>query len=256
MLWCSHEISLLTPAIPTGLYHKLHGVHRPEAMKKTIIKRRKRVVAPANGNFPSRPASAVVTVPQQAQQQGAFTDGSQIDTEMGGMSITSPTPTHRGHLAVDFTTPRPPASTLAAPVAPMQQIEGSNAAGTYENPQSRQRKRSLSQAMDADSPDGRGHQSISSILNNAHGGAGGDVPIEPSLLALGIVNNAELTPQQKRQQLLERKAAIENETRRLQEALELCNTEIEKLEEGKDTITESNSEMVARAVAAAAVVGN
>ncbi|KAF8535979.1 hypothetical protein BDD12DRAFT_719709, partial [Trichophaea hybrida] len=25
-----------------GLYHKLHGVHRPEAMKKTIIRRRKR----------------------------------------------------------------------------------------------------------------------------------------------------------------------------------------------------------------------
>ncbi|KAL5633222.1 hypothetical protein ACGC1H_003653 [Rhizoctonia solani] len=28
-----------------GLYHKLHGTHRPEAMKKTVIKRRKRVTA-------------------------------------------------------------------------------------------------------------------------------------------------------------------------------------------------------------------
>jgi hypothetical protein len=31
-----------------GLYHKLHGVPRPVAMKKTVIKRRKRV--PAVGN--------------------------------------------------------------------------------------------------------------------------------------------------------------------------------------------------------------
>ncbi|KAG8936004.1 putative electron transfer flavoprotein subunit [Tulasnella sp. 418] len=30
-----------------GLYHKLHGTHRPEAMKKTVIKRRKRVPAAA-----------------------------------------------------------------------------------------------------------------------------------------------------------------------------------------------------------------
>lgn len=49
----------------TGLYHKLHGVHRPEAMKKSIIKRRKRVVAPANGNFASSPAA-----PAPVQQGG------------------------------------------------------------------------------------------------------------------------------------------------------------------------------------------
>jgi GATA-binding protein len=29
----------------SGLYHKLHGTHRPEAMKKSVIKRRKRVTA-------------------------------------------------------------------------------------------------------------------------------------------------------------------------------------------------------------------
>lgn len=51
----------------TGLYHKLHGVHRPEAMKKSIIKRRKRVVAPANGNFASSPAA---TAPAPVQQGG------------------------------------------------------------------------------------------------------------------------------------------------------------------------------------------
>jgi len=33
----------------TGLYYKLHGVHRPVAMKKSVIKRRKRVVPAPQG---------------------------------------------------------------------------------------------------------------------------------------------------------------------------------------------------------------
>ena len=37
----------------SGLYHKLHGVPRPGTMKKTMIKRRKRVVAPPDGSFNS-----------------------------------------------------------------------------------------------------------------------------------------------------------------------------------------------------------
>lgn len=46
-----------------GLYHKLHGVHRPVAMKKSIIKRRKRVVPamqeqePNNAHLTSFPVS-------------------------------------------------------------------------------------------------------------------------------------------------------------------------------------------------------
>ncbi|KAG8914620.1 putative electron transfer flavoprotein subunit [Tulasnella sp. 417] len=41
-----------------GLYHKLHGTHRPETMKKTVIKRRKRVPAaagPRNNNDGASP---------------------------------------------------------------------------------------------------------------------------------------------------------------------------------------------------------
>jgi GATA-binding protein len=40
-----------------GLYHKLHGVPRPVAMKKTVIKRRKRVPAVGVGNNSSRSGS-------------------------------------------------------------------------------------------------------------------------------------------------------------------------------------------------------
>jgi GATA-binding protein len=37
--------ALTAPTIMTGLYFKLHGTHRPNSMKKTVIKRRKRVPA-------------------------------------------------------------------------------------------------------------------------------------------------------------------------------------------------------------------
>lgn len=40
----SHKIYHHRKLIILGLYHKLHGVHRPVGMKKSIIKRRKRVV--------------------------------------------------------------------------------------------------------------------------------------------------------------------------------------------------------------------
>lgn len=51
------SLSLKThPCVPlltdSGLYYKLHGVHRPVAMKKAIIKRRKRVVPAVQGAAP------------------------------------------------------------------------------------------------------------------------------------------------------------------------------------------------------------
>ena len=221
-------------------------------MKKTIIKRRKRVVAPANNNFSPSPSPAnlhTVTVPHQ--RHAPPPTGSQIDTEMSGMQIT-PSSNHpqRNILAVDFTTPSRPSMMSTAPVAPMQN-NGQNNNASYENQP--QRKRSLSQAMEGDSPDGRGHQSIHSILNNSN--RSGDVPIEPSLLALGTV---ELTPEVKRQQLVERKMQLERETKRIREELENCNLEIQRIDE-RQRIDESNNNaaMVARAaVAASAVVEN
>lgn len=64
-----------------GLYHKLHGVPRPVAMKKTVIKRRKRVpaVGSAGRNSPggpshseqNSPAPANAPIPQTATASGA-----------------------------------------------------------------------------------------------------------------------------------------------------------------------------------------
>lgn len=45
-----------------GLYHKLHGVHRPVSMKKSVIKRRKRIVPPG-------PGASFVGSPSQHSQE-------------------------------------------------------------------------------------------------------------------------------------------------------------------------------------------
>lgn len=56
------ELILLPLSLTTtGLYHKLHGVHRPVAMKKSVIKRRKRVVPATNEQDPN--ASQISSFP-------------------------------------------------------------------------------------------------------------------------------------------------------------------------------------------------
>lgn len=55
----------------TGLYFKLHGTHRPNSMKKTVIKRRKRVPAAAGMS------SARITDHQAAEALAGLSGGSQ-----------------------------------------------------------------------------------------------------------------------------------------------------------------------------------
>ncbi|KAF8421306.1 hypothetical protein EV426DRAFT_536661, partial [Tirmania nivea] len=137
-----------------GLYHKLHGVHRPEAMKKTIIKRRKRVVAPQHGSFNSIKQTTATTtaahnaVPPSSSQAAALhqlaqhisnaVGASDEDTDMGDSGSTSGDQTHQStasnesssnfnprYLPVDFTSSFRSQSTATlggsggAPLAPM-----------------------------------------------------------------------------------------------------------------------------------------
>jgi hypothetical protein len=78
----THVVSLNhVVALTVGLYHKLHGVPRPVAMKKTVIKRRKRVpaVGSSTRNSPggpshseqTSPARLNVPIPQTATATGA-----------------------------------------------------------------------------------------------------------------------------------------------------------------------------------------
>ncbi|KAI1386500.1 uncharacterized protein F4822DRAFT_318402 [Hypoxylon trugodes] len=49
-----------------GLYYKLHGVHRPVTMKKSIIKRRKRVIPANQGDSGAEDGMAVDSIEQQS----------------------------------------------------------------------------------------------------------------------------------------------------------------------------------------------
>jgi len=233
-------------------------------MKKTIIRRRKRVVAPANGNFTPGPVSVAnqVQSPQQPQQKHSLADTEMTDVSQ--LQISSPHPyaqqrqqqqhqqAHR-HFPppVDFTTHSHTMATDSA--IPMTAIPSSgqniHATLTQANPQSQQRKRSLSQSMEDDLLDSRGHQSINSILNISQGSTR-DVPIEPSLLAL--CQGPELTHDQKRQLLLEKRVLLVRESKRVKEELDNCTLELERLDESR---ARTNAAIARAAVAASAAVG-
>lgn len=262
-----------------GLYHKLHGVHRPEAMKKSVIKRRKRVVVPVNGNNNTAPAPAPAAAPgnefhqqlsaqtptpagradsfsvvQQQGQQGQHglqpTDVSDDDTAMtdaNGNSLRQPQLQHpdpeqrqypplvdfTGAFRQDKTDNNAPASSTEADsnqTSIPSDLSNSSAAVlaqlSTDNP-SQPRKRSLSVA-EADGDNQRTH-SINSILN-PHGQMS-NVPIEPSLLALGTGGSETiLTEEQKKQLLLQRRNDLERESKRIKAEMEECDKELEKLE--------------------------
>ncbi|RPA90246.1 hypothetical protein L873DRAFT_1831764 [Choiromyces venosus 120613-1] len=261
-----------------GLYHKLHGVHRPEAMKKSVIKRRKRVVVPTNGNNTTGPAPAPATAPgsefhqqlsaqtptpagraesfsvvqQQGQQDQQGQHGLQptnvsddtVMTDANGNSLGQlqyPDPEQRQYPPlVDFTGAFRKAKTdnnnpvSTAEIDSDQTFNPSDPANSSTaalaqlstDPPPQPRKRSLSVA-EADSDSQRAH-SINSILN-PHSQMS-TLPIEPSLLALGINGNESiLTEEQKRQLLLQRKNHLERESKRIKAEMEECDKELEKL---------------------------
>ncbi|KAL6710251.1 GATA type transcriptional activator of nitrogen-regulated proteins [Coniothyrium glycines] len=86
-----------------GLYYKLHGTHRPVAMKKQEIKRRKRVV-PAGDNTSQPPRSVTdYSPPQRTSETPAFEGSASPDSSSAIASREQFTPEPRGPLAVDFT---------------------------------------------------------------------------------------------------------------------------------------------------------
>ena len=76
----------LTAFLSIGLYFKLHGTHRPNSMKKTVIKRRKRVPAAAGMSSARitdhQAAEALVGIGQSGGSQHANTGGEESDNEI------------------------------------------------------------------------------------------------------------------------------------------------------------------------------
>ncbi|KAJ3491624.1 hypothetical protein NLI96_g555 [Meripilus lineatus] len=57
-VWMTCVFSILYDTEFLGLYFKLHGTHRPNSMKKTVIKRRKRVPAAPGSSSPTHPSTS------------------------------------------------------------------------------------------------------------------------------------------------------------------------------------------------------
>lgn len=93
-----------------GLYYKLHGVHRPVTMKKSVIKRRKRVVpapqatqasgadaaAPSGSPEPDHPSPAEEAPRGSINPDGSVNLGLRIRDEQGRSLLPEPVPSSRG----------------------------------------------------------------------------------------------------------------------------------------------------------------
>ncbi|KAF2785731.1 hypothetical protein K505DRAFT_368852 [Melanomma pulvis-pyrius CBS 109.77] len=161
-----------------GLYFKLHGTHRPVAMKKQEIKRRKRVVpaAPGDGNTQGAPSIASYSPKQRATQTPMFESSVSPDPSTAIETSEDYPPEPRGPLAIDFTNYY--ANTSPATGAPSS---SSNAPRGAPSP----RKRSRSATMESEgaptapeNPIPHRPNAISSILNHP---TTQDSNIDPSL---------------------------------------------------------------------------
>jgi hypothetical protein len=197
------------------LYYKLHGLHRPVAMKKQEIKRRKRVIPavpdpsssssssqqPPLNYSPHQPHpptprsfdSSVSPDPSTALSEPLDSYPSTTTAAAGGPA------SHRayGPPAVDFTNFYQPApSSAAAAYAHQQTPQQHQQQPSPQNPSPRKRSLSVAEADDttaaaaaaaaANGHPGNRASSISSILNPAGARqASLDAAIDPSLAALG-----------------------------------------------------------------------
>ncbi|KAK6544653.1 putative electron transfer flavoprotein subunit [Orbilia ellipsospora] len=238
-----------------GLYHKLHGVHRPETMKKSVIKRRKRVVPPSHfppAPIPRHPLARPDSYPPQQrpilpneytnsphsspQPPSSYMSRHDEDTRMSDSeeqarpnyraAMMGPDPslaTAARYAPQDFTNYRSMGTTLA-PMNNTQPTEDLRLSPLQPTTSSNGRKRSLSNGSQT-SPEpieisGTRLQSINSILNQPA------APMEPQLLQMSS------DPNVKRQQLMTRKRLAESEMERIEkerERIETERSEIEKL---------------------------
>ncbi|KAK6332327.1 putative electron transfer flavoprotein subunit [Orbilia brochopaga] len=232
-----------------GLYHKLHGVHRPETMKKTVIKRRKRVVPPSH--YPSQMlrnplGRSDYILPQRqllpndyqslhaSPQPQGYLQHREEDMRMSDSEDPlRPQPNYRAammgpdaatmnsgrYAPQDFTNYRALGATLA-PIS-NNQPEDLRLSPLQPTTPPSGRKRSLSNGSQTSAEpaeaSGTRLQSISSILNQPA------APLEPQLLQMSA------DPAVKRQQLMTRKRLAEAEMERIEKERERIEREREEI---------------------------
>ncbi|KAF2129426.1 hypothetical protein P153DRAFT_316365 [Dothidotthia symphoricarpi CBS 119687] len=164
-----------------GLYYKLHGTHRPVAMKKQEIKRRKRVVPAGDTNSQPSLSLADYSPNQRASETPAFEHSASPETSTTIASREGYTPEPRGPIAIDFTHYSGVLSITPRSLAPR-----TSSATQLGAPSPRKRSRSLSMDFEearpiAANPIPHRPNAISSILNPPRAE---DANIDPSLSAM------------------------------------------------------------------------
>lgn len=121
-----------------GLYYKLHGVHRPVSMKKSIIKRRKRVVPNAAGGEEADDLEGSETqslAHEMTPERGSTNDDGSINLGLRprppGLPPILPAPSMSSHQ--QGTTILPPVSDLAGFQTHSRSPQGPHESLTHEN---------------------------------------------------------------------------------------------------------------------------
>ena len=210
------------------MYHKLHGVHRPVAMKKSIIKRRKRVVPATQEQSPnnSHLASFSVSIspdPQHSENRDLrneqrtppnANDPINLDLRIRNQEADHRNPWEPTPIGVDFTGYQmdqqrripnhpqqqqqhlPPPSVHDPPVA-ISPAESQSSLSPFPPSNSRKRSFSISERDTSSPPISESLRSnrlnsISSLLNPPQQAAMDDMPIDPSLSGIGQPNNRHI----------------------------------------------------------------
>jgi len=211
-----------------GLYYKLHGTHRPVAMKKQEIKRRKRVVPIGDTSSQAPPSIADYSPPQRASQTPTFEHSVSPDPSNALETREDFTPEPRGPLAVDFTHYHGNISTTSHPSASLT-------APTMQPGAPPPRKRSRSATMDPEeAPSAPAisvplrSNAISSILNPPRAE---DANIDPSLtVPLRPSGGPSPTPAMSQEEKTARRERLKRETDAIRQELERRQKELEDLE--------------------------
>jgi GATA-binding protein len=208
-----------------GLYYKLHGKHRPVAMKKQEIKRRKRVVPAGDGGSQIASSVADYSPPQRPSQTPAFEHSVSPDplTALESREEYTPAPP-RGPVPVDFTTYYSNPSATSNPAAFVPNMQPSA-------PSPRKRSRSVT----IDPQDNPAHtmphrpNAISSILNPSQIGV--DANIDPSLsVPLRPSAGTSPNPGMSQEEKVARRERLQKEAEAMRQELQRRQKELDELE--------------------------
>ncbi|KAF2755310.1 hypothetical protein EJ05DRAFT_97735 [Pseudovirgaria hyperparasitica] len=201
-----------------GLYHKLHGVHRPMTMKKQEIKRRKRVVpvGPDTLHMYSQTQPVDATSPSTSSDSPVPSSTAYIDPDLQ-MRDADASVTRKYPPPADFTNYRP---SSAVHTADWQAQPQGGAQGT---------KRT--RASDADETRSNMDKPTTSVVANTT-----SIPTRPASGISNLLNpEGEIDPSlgaaQQGTRKAEKRARLEAERRALEERMRVVREEMEELEE-------------------------